>query len=487
MSILTVFHDGSVSSLSFSGMPRLSDVLTEYGLGIHSPCGGRGVCGKCAVEISGRISAPDDRETAAGTRLACRVRLQGNATVHLPFQPKTEALGIQAGVSEPEAGAFNIPTDVIGVADIGTTTIAAAFFDAENGKLISTQSADNPQCSVSADVIGRISAALNGQGKRLQNMITFCLKSMAAQSGFDASLRRWILTGNTTMLTLLAGFSPLALSRAPFKAAYLFDQQMEIDGTPAYFPPCAHAFIGADALCALLFSGIYQKKTETCLLCDVGTNGEILLWKNSICYAASAAAGPALEGAGIRYGCRGIPGAIDRVAVMGGRWIANTIGGGKAVGICGSGLLDAVACGLETGVISPEGFMEEPLCLRDGIVLLPEDIRQVQLAKAALRAGIEMLLQKTDTKAEEIHQLILCGGFGSKLNPISAARIGMIPFELLPRTKEIGNAALSGAAMLMQEENKEKLRQLRNSLIYFSLGGDPEFDRLYLNRISFPR
>ncbi len=496
MPTLKLIRGEQVLNLSFTGSPLLSDLLDQTGIVMHFPCGRRGICGNCGVEVSGEISKPSREEEKAGKRLGCQVRLLGDAEARIPSEEGIRAegrknvpfekTGLQSLFDHSSALSDNPGTDAVVVAaDIGTTTIVTDFYDQESGRLIASCAADNPQRAVSADVIGRIQAAMNGKALFLQKSVQDCLLNLAEKAGLRNSIREWICTGNTTMLTLLSGMNPEPLSQSPFQAENLFDAVIELDGKPAYLPPCLHAFIGADVLCSLLFSGVTEAR-EASLLCDIGTNGEIVLWKGNRGWAISAAAGPALEGVGIRQGCAGFSGAIDRVSVWGETLLADTINHQKAKGICGSGALDAAACGLSLGYIDPEGGMEEPMLLRDGISLYPEDVRQIQLAKSAIAAGMEILLRRTETEPEEIRQLILCGGFGSRMNPISAARIGLISSIFLPVTRSIGNAALEGAAMLRFLKNREKIRAIRNRMVHLQLGGMPDFNEAYLRHLRFP-
>ncbi len=481
MSTLTIIQKDHIRRVLFAPPALLSGVLEEAGVRFDFPCGRTGRCGQCGVEITGRISDPDASEKWAGKRLACRLRLLGDAEVILPEAPDTIPVGAD-GERGRNQGETESGRPVLAAADLGTTTVAVDFYD-EAGRKIGSCFGDNPQQNISADVIGRTEAAMKGRGPLLRQLITGCLLDLAERSGYARRIRQWVLTGNTVMLTLLTGEDPAPLSAAPFRARRLFGESIDFEGVPAYLPPCVHAFFGADILCSLLASGIPER--EGCaLLCDIGTNGEMVLWKDGRGYGASVAAGPALEGAGIRRGCRGIPGAIDRVTAMGGRLMAFTLENRKAVGICGSGILDAAACGTDLGLIEHNGAMEKPMELRDGICLYPEDVRSVQLAKAALRAGMETLLEVSGTRREEIGELILCGGFGNRLNPVSAARIGLIPRDWLPVCRSMGNAALAGAGLLIREERRARAAELKERIEYISLAETSFFQSAYLRAMD---
>jgi len=229
------------------------------------------------------------------------------------------------------------------------------------------------------------------------------------------------------------------------------------------------------------------ERDETSLLCDVGTNGEIALWHNGILYIASTAAGPAFEGAGISCGCASIPGAIDKVSVHDGKLVCRTIGNKTAVGICGSGLVDAVAALLITDALDETGFLEDdPVLLKDETSLTQGDIRAVQLAKAAIHAGILSLLETAGCSLDDVGTMYLAGGFGSHLNLSSASQIGLFPAELAQRVRVIGNAALDGAAMLLMDiRRRDELAQIQKQAQHVRLDGNPFFADKYINAMLF--
>ena len=247
-----------------------------------------------------------------------------------------------------------------------------------------------------------------------------------------------------------------------------------------------HAFVGADITCAVLSAGMCNT-TETALLCDIGTNGEIALWKNGTLYVTSTAAGPVFEGAGISCGCQSIEGAIESVS-LGMPLIVKTIGNTKPIGICGSGIIDAVACFLENETIDETGAMEDDsVSLCEGISITREDIRNVQLAKAAIAAGIRTLLEVTETTTSEISTFYLAGGFGKHLNLDSAVRIGLFPAGLKAKVKVLGNAALQGAAAMLTDESlKTKEASVSKTAKHVSLGGDATFNKSYIEEMFFP-
>lgn len=489
MATLTIRSGPLVQHIVFEAPQPLSALLQEAGVSIARPCGGRGSCGKCAVVLSGDVSSPNASETRFGVRLACQAVIDGDAEVILPaVLPMEQIAGGSAADLVPAApmeGQFGAAID------IGTTTIALLLYDLSSGKCLASSSMLNPQTSVAADVIGRIDASMKGHAKHLQRLVENAMTTLLASACAECSVAAdavtaLTITGNTTMLYLLCGLNPEQLSHAPFEADHLFGSQTTQLGRNTYLPHCLHAFVGADTSCAVLASGMLDKE-ETALLCDVGTNGEIALWHNGTLFIASTAAGPAFEGAGISCGCASIPGAIDRVTVQNDQLICHTIGDRKAVGICGSGLVDAIAALLETEILDESGFLEDsPITLRDQVSLTQGDVRAVQLAKAAIHAGILSLLDAAHCSLDDVTTMYLAGGFGSHLNLNSAAKIGLFPAELAERAHVIGNAALDGAAMLlMNTYRREELSQIQKRARHIRLDGNPVFADNYISAMLF--
>jgi len=488
MPILTVHQGFQKTELHAQAGTPISRILEEAGILVPQPCGGRGVCGKCAVMMEGALSEPTAEERKTGARLICQAVLMGDASITIPqYEPmdQIETGGMTVAPDHP------LGAGVGAAIDIGTTTLALRLFDLQTGKCLGVSSMANPQIAVAADVIGRIGAAMDGRLEALQSMIQTAIETLIAQSAAQAGIepdkvQTLAVTGNTTMLYLLTGRNPEALSHSPFEADCLFDEMVQIGSRTAYLPPCLHAFVGADITCAVLASGM-TKQNDIGLLCDVGTNGEIALWKDGVLYVSSTAAGPAFEGAGITCGCGSIPGAIDRVSVKKDALDVGTIRNAPAVGLCGSGLVDAVACMLKLEWVDETGAMDDEAVLQGNVVLTQADVRAVQLAKAAVAAGIECLLQTAGVKHEEVQQVYLAGGFGSHLNLQNAARIGLLPESFINRTKVIGNAALNGTVMtLLRGENQQELRRIAACAKHVDLGGNPVFNEQYVEQMFFP-
>lgn len=490
MATAAVFYNGSRREFEFEPPRALWDVLVDLGFALSRPCGGRGVCGKCAALISGCVSPPNEAEKRAGARLICQAVLLGDAEITL--RNTADIIQIEAGETVSDIPKAASSGDLGAAIDLGTTTLALRLYELETGECISSKTAMNPQASVSADVMGRIDYALRGGLESLRKQAADAIYALIDSACASARapverVKRLVITGNTTMLYLLTGRSPESLSRAPFIADHLFDETTRLFGMDTYLPPCAGAFTGADIICAALSTGLCESAEPT-LLCDIGTNGEMALWTGDKLYVASTAAGPAFEGAGISCGVGGVMGAVDRVWVEGGRIAASTIGGAAPVGLCGSGLIDAVAALRQLGEIDFTGAIDaDCLHIAQGVSLNRQDIRSVQLAKAAIAAGIEALIRAAGMNHNDIRALLIAGGFGSHIDLKSAAAIGLIPRDMIARAKPVGNAAITGAAILLCNPSAAlSAREIAKAARHVKLGGDEEFNKLYIENMLFP-
>lgn len=244
--------------------------------------------------------------------------------------------------------------------------------------------------------------------------------------------------------------------------------------------------MGADLITAVL-AGALCDTPGTRLLADIGTNGEMALWHEGALYCCSTAAGPAFEGAGISMGMGGSAGAVDRVAVTEGRLKAHVIGDAAAVGICGSGVVDAVACLLETGQLDDTGYLEEESAvICEPVTFTQNDVRMVQLAKSAIHAGIRTLLHTAGLDCAQVESLLIAGGFGSYLDVGNAAKIGLFPEEMLPCIRVVGNAALSGASMLLlNEDYRAVCEKYARDAKLVELSSNPYFADEYMERMLF--
>jgi len=365
--------------------------------------------------------------------------------------------------------------------------------------------AANPQSAYGAFVMTRIGVSLAGQSDILQQCVVKSIEAMIDRMTGDCRIDKsnidgMVMTGNTTMLYLLTRRNPETLSHAPFSADCLFD--MEYDArdigfsfsAKCYLPKCIAAFVGADISTAILASGMLDQN-ETALLVDFGTNGEMALWHEGKLLCCATAAGPAFEGAQIECGCHGIPGAVDHIWVEEKRLNYHTIGEAEAAGICGSGIIDAVAALLENDTVDETGRMVLPDLEINGqsaakiataVYVTQKDIRSVQLAKSAICAGVRTLLHVTGVSVFQVKAFYIAGGFGSFIDLKSAAAIGLFPAEMIDVARVIGNAAETGAAMLLQDQSLlHDLNSTLNGAVAIDLSANHYFMDQYVEGMCF--
>ncbi|MBQ9115705.1 MAG: DUF4445 domain-containing protein [Clostridia bacterium] len=497
----TVIVNGTVHE-SETGV-LLSDIIApEHRLSM--PCGGKKKCGKCKVYAKGALSPLSEAEKrflteteiANGIRLACCTTVLGDSEISLADEGKG---AIRTDGELPPIKLSPI-FKAYGVAiDIGTTTLAARLYDV-NGKKLADASELNPQSGYGADVISRIEASMNGASAELASVTLAALDRLIYEMSRDAGIGAEeidgaVITGNTVMLHLLTETSTEPLSHAPFKAERLFGETLTAEklglrsvsaDATVYLPRCAEAFVGADLTTALLASGIAESD-ETNLLVDIGTNGEMALVKGEKLLLCSTAAGPAFEGAGLSMGMGAKPGAIHKVKVVNGALYADILGNIEPKGICGSGVVDAVAALLDTEELDETGFIEDDeIVISAPVVLTQNDIRMVQLAKSAIHAGLRTLLHYAELDCSEVAALHVAGGFGSYLDIRNAGKIGLIPDELVPRVKILGNAALVGASMLLLSTDcRAKCEKTLSKAQVITLSSNPVFTEEYMERMMF--
>ena len=487
MPYLTVKNGDNEIKIKFSGTPVLRDAMALHGVGVFSPCGGKGSCGKCRVDVFGAVSEPNEKEKTLGYRLACQTRLLGDATVTVG--DGLEIFGhIETDMQRRRKKNADWENYAAAV-DLGTTTVVLKLFGSD-GACIAEERGMNPQRAVASDVLGRIDVAVRGSGEMLQRLIADCVRELLLDACEKAGVavhevERLVITGNTAMMYLLTNRDPVSIARAPFESETLFGEWV---GGNTLLAPCMNAFVGGDITCAVLASGMCERDGIS-LLCDIGTNGEIALWKNRTLYVTSAAAGPAFEGGEISCGCGNIPGAVDSVYVENGAVIAHTVCNKAASGICGSGIIDAVSAFLSLGMIDKSGYAVRELEIGangGSVVLTQDDVRALQLAKAAINAAIETLLAHTGTDVSDVERFYIAGGFGNRISLENAARIGLFSESLVKNAVFIANAALSGACdMLFDCERIECGRRIAKEAVHVELGGSEEFYKRFIASIDF--
>ena len=469
---------------------NLLEVLRANGLAPDAPCGGNGICGKCTVTVDGE------------KRLACQTRLEGDVTVELGAE---EGLRILSAGIERQGAVNPWKEGYLLAADIGTTSVVCFLLDGKTGEELASASMQNPQTVFGADVISRIQAALGGkleeESKAIRQGLAELITSVCDRAGIRPEEIGVICpVGNPAMQQLFMGLSPKNLAVPPIAPVLTDVQAIPCGKLLSLCPDAAllvipdiSGYVGADTLGCVLSTGLYESQ-EITLMVDIGTNGEMVLGSRDRMIACSTAAGPALEGANIRFGMRGTNGAIDHVWLENGEIRCSVIGGGTARGICGSGLVDAVAAALDMGLLNKRGRIQSTLevdgqrviRLTDTVYLTQDDIRQVQLAKGAIHAGIQLMAAQLGIHVSDIRQVLLAGAFGTYLNPDSACRIGMLPEELKDRITAVGNAAGSGARLLAcSRETLELCRRLREKIEFLELASLPEFAKTFAKSTGF--
>jgi len=509
MTITLLLESGPVTLTAQAGQTILDVVQAQAGLPIHAPCGGQGTCRKCTVYLA----TPDGEQAV----LACRTPVEDGMTVRLP---SAAPLSVQLSSSADEDGYTPDPGLAgYGVAcDIGTTTVVCHLMELSTGKVLATVGEGNAQRPYGGDVIARIKAAMEGRLPALTAAITGQLSRMIEAMCRTAKVPvkevcRMTIAANTVMCHLLTGLDPTGIGAAPFKPESLFgdchDAQkmgLPFDGE-LYIIPAVSGYVGGDITADLLAANL-DRESSPVLLIDVGTNGEMALGCGDHFTCCSTAAGPAFEGAQIRCGMTAAPGAISSVQYEDDKVVCATIGGLDPIGLCGSGLIDALAVMLQLGAIDETGRVldieeddipeaaepylflldDEPAFrLMGDIAVTQADVRKVQLGKGAIAAGVQVLLDSYGTDYASISALLLAGGFGSFIRPESAARIGLIPAELLHVTRAVGNAAAQGAQeALISAEARQRLNSLQKNMDYKELSGLPAFNTAYMEAMMFP-
>ena len=441
------------------------------GLRPDAPCGGKGTCGKCRVDLDGEII------------LACQTPVCRDMTVSTAREEDVQILTTGHRVTtEPDR-----EHDYVLAFDIGTTTVVVYLLDGHTGTLLAQDSAVNPQSQFGADVISRIQYALaegsDAVSGCIRETMTRLTVEVAARAGIaESEITASAIVGNTAMHHLLLNIDPKPLVTPPYMPTVA--EAMELGG--ARILPNIAGFVGGDTVGCMLAIRFDQLE-ELSLLIDIGTNGEMVMGDKNRRIACSTAAGPAFEGAKISCGMRGAEGAVDHVTVENGQIRYHTIGDAPPRGLCGSGLLDLIAVLLEQDIIDETGRLEnKQFSLCDNVVLTQKDVREVQLAKAAIRAGIELLAEELEVKLSDIRRVYLAGAFGNYMDPASACRIGMIPPVLLDRIVPIGNAAGEGAKLCaLSRAEFSYSRQLATNTEFLELASLAQFQDCYVNALEF--
>lgn len=563
-------------SISTKTGTHLIDALKENRVLVNLPCGGDGRCGKCVVEITPAKESenlpdemmPDDEEKRhlsdeslkAGLRLACRVTISRDIEVMVPLSSRVAGAGRSWEDFKVKDKDSLIGRDLYLAVDVGTTSIAAAIVGSgtkdKTGGIIAHASALNPQITFGADVISRINAVakdeenLHRQQQLVLGAINDLVAKLTGKLGVDPKdIKGATFAGNPTMEHLLLGINPISISHAPFAPAFTgavtkkakdLGLNINPDGE-AYVFPVFSGYVGGDTLAFIWSSRIHESK-DIILGIDIGTNGEIVLGNRDRLICCSAAAGPAFEGSQIRDGMRADFGAIEGV-VINGDDIELTVKGDGAgdnnetpVGICGSGIFDAVDQLIKAKVIKKNGritkddvspVLAERIQRIDSIVefilynennkssdvktsptggsqkaigITQKDIREIQLAKGAMRAGVEILLGELGIQWDDIKTVLIAGAFGNFLKPESIVGVGLIPKEMKEKIRFVGDAALTGAVEGVLDKKvdnnnsnirstnisaKRGIERLAENIDYVELSSDKSFNDLFIKRLPF--
>ncbi len=573
----------------------LLDAQIKAQLHPDAPCGGKGTCGKCLVNILSGGPAGIQKACVTEVHEDMEVELKAESLKHsillegakrnIVIDPAikgyhvavekcligdsrsdwarlkeavSQASGIPAEeipVSLPvisglydyllahnfEADVIMCENEIIDLADgekplyvmaydIGTTTIVGYLLNARTGRELAVSSMLNPQSQFGADVIQRSNHALAEGVEELSSCVRKALNDLAAQAAFQAGITAeeiYMITvvGNTCMHHLFAGIMPGALVHSPYNPsvsesmmlpAAQYGIRIHPHGKIMLLPNIA-GFVGADTVGVLLATQ-FDTLEDLTLVIDIGTNGEMVLGNKDHMIACSTAAGPAFEGAKIQCGMRGAEGAIDHVHFENNQLVYSTIGNAKPVGICGSGLMDIIAELLKAGIIASSGRLEKPEALTGEIgkanahriekidnflsfvladeresgtgkkiFLSQKDIREVQLAKSAMAAGILLMSDTLKIRQEDIKKIMIAGAFGNYMSPDSACAIGLLPQELRDRIEPIGNAAGEGSKIAaLNKEEFHHCDQMARQTEFLELATHPDFQDCYVDELEFP-
>ncbi|MFC2112002.1 ASKHA domain-containing protein [Bacteroidota bacterium] len=495
---LKIHYQDRIDSLEVEENAILLHVLRENGYEIYSPCGGNGTCGKCRVWLKGEgsvsscvyrvsrtieIILPDPREARILSE-------QHTHTISVPFMP--------GPISDLSAYPHGIAID------LGTTSLVFHMVNLVTGSVIETRTALNPQSKYGADVISRISYASENKGglSELQSVILGAFNDQIERL-LDSSeisgkeIVKITIAGNTTMLHLLLGVDPLPIALAPFTPKFT-DEQI-LSGKDLHLIcnpegmikllPSVSAYVGADIVAGLASIQPSEDRNNY-LFMDIGTNGELALVTAGSVICCSAAAGPAFEGAGISCGMGGMEGAISVYDREG----YTVIGDGPPAGICGSGLIDLVAYMIEEGIVDKRGLLKEDFIVESAdktesgspVSITQQDIREVQLAKSAVAAGINVLIDHAGLTVNDIDTVYLAGGFGNYINPASAVKIGLIPSELSDRIIPLGNTSGTGALLALKSTQFDSvIDDLLAKTQYLELSGHDGFTTEFALNMDF--
>lgn len=556
---ITVKRSSGEQKFSLKEKESLMDGLIREGFYVSAVCGGKGRCGKCKVQVlagEAAVTSGDEKfftpsELKAGWRLSCLLFPAEDLTISFDWKDESEfevvsefarenldrngsgvnaqrkeLSAVQSGSDELKSVEGHRQMNCNIAIDIGTTTIAFQLLN-EAGQVQGTVTTINSQRKYGADVISRIQASVDGKKEELQNCIQKDLQAgitslMESCGQFIEQVKRVSIACNTTMSHLLMGYDCESLGLYPFTPVnidFIQGSVEEIIGLKSdaevIILPGISTYVGGDIVSGLYACGVHTAD-EICLLVDLGTNGEMAMGNKEKLLVTSTAAGPAFEGGNLTWGMGSVAGAVCAVKLtaeenqaegeamdapfgqVGSRPKVHveTIRNYPPIGICGTGVIEAISEMLREEIIDEMGLLDEnyfeegfPLATtKDGeqIVLTQKDIRELQLAKAAVRAGIETLCLRYGVEKEQISRVYLAGGFGYRLDVEKAVAIGMLPEEFTGRIEAVGNSSLAGAGKLIKDaQGVETLQKIVEISEEISLSMDKDFNEFYMEHMMF--
>ncbi|MBR5535627.1 MAG: DUF4445 domain-containing protein [Clostridia bacterium] len=441
----------------------LSELLIRYGEMFEHPCSGKGICKKCTLTVDGE------------SVLSCQYKIKSDIVVELP-----EKEAIATADAGKETG--RVTKNMCLCLDIGTTTLHLALVSADEGAIVKSLVHNNPQRALGADVMSRIEYASRNGVYKLQRVLIDEVNQMIDETG--EKVTTLYVAGNTTMLHTFFGIDPSDMGQAPYTPVFLDKKRMSGEDAgirnvrEVISLPNISAFVGADITAGLNFAEMPCKGKYNFLI-DLGTNAEVVLYGNDKLYCTAAAAGPCFEGVNISSGMSATEGAIYSYTGN----MCLIIGGGRAKGICATGLIDAIAVMLEEEIIDETGFMEEDFEIKDSVKLTQGDIRQFQLAKSSIYSAVIALLKKAGIDFCDIDKVFVSGGFSSEMNLGNAIRAGLLPEEVRGRFYSVNNSCLGGLVKYACEKND--LDMFLKNAEYVDLASDKNFQELFIENMMF--
>ena len=509
----------------------IHDVAARAGVKIARPCGGAGVCGKCRVRALDCVAPPteterrvlDEDSLLGGLRLACSATLTGPGEVFVVDGVETKSSKILVELSE-ETLHWAPDSEGWGAAvDIGTTTVVVYLLDLDGHRVVDVLSFLNPQIPYGDDVISRIAySSTEGGLKRLQEVLigemNEQLAELTGRNGLSVDqISQVTVAANTVVQHLFAGISPETIGASPYNPAYLtmpplaansLGLKIGPEGRVKLLPNVA-GYVGSDIVAGVAATAMADS-SPLCLFIDIGTNNEIVLGNRDGLYCCASAAGPAFEGARIGDGMRAADGAIERLLLDNDRLVVQTIADAPPKGLCGSGLVDAIAVLLRAGIVDRRGRMVDPdqcgdpwfceqmdrdsrgiarVLLTDRahpVYITQKDIREVQLALGAIRVGVEVLLERAGITLEAVDAIFLAGAFGNYIDHESAVAVGLLPDVGLRKIRGVRNTAGLGAAMaLASAPFYEKTHEVAKRMNYIELSMLSDFQKRFIRAMNF--